>query len=235
VSPLLFFVAAYLFGISTNLAAAQIQKDARWSTILLVGGPALLLLAILAPAVVGRWFRDEVQATAHYQRPLAHKWLIALASPGAGIETAEKAIRFHLPALEKVWLLCSKGEATESKPAAIGLREKLVGKAFLTIEQFELVELDVADFNTPQKVREKIEGIYAQLPEDLSPRDVIVDITGGTKLATAGAFLAGLPPGRHLEYVPPVPGKVSAGGGGLQPDEPVQIEIDLTVKKVKSR
>jgi hypothetical protein len=35
--------------------------------------------------------------------------------------------------------------------------------------------------------------------------------------------------------LPPVPGKVSAGGGGLQPDEPVQIEIDLTIKKVKSR
>ncbi len=198
VSPFLFFAAAYLFGISINLASTRISTDARWSTILLVGGPALVLLAILAPAVVGRWFRDEVRATARYDNPLPHKWLIALASTGSGIATVEKAIQHHLPALEKVWLLCSEGEGTESKPAALALREKLARKEHFPSGDCELVSLSVVDFNTPERVLEAIEKIYAGLPEDLSPSDVMIDITGGTKPATAGAFLAGLPPGRHL-------------------------------------
>jgi hypothetical protein len=235
VSPLLFFLAAYLFGISINLASSRIGQAGNWSEILLYGGPALVLLVILAPAVVGRWFRDEVRATARYERhPRHHKWLIALASPEPGIETAEKAIYYHLPALEKVWLLCSEKGEKESKPAAMALREKLARKEILSADRCELVVLSVEEFNTPQKVLDAIEAIYAALPEDLPPREVMIDITGGTKPATAGAFLAGLPPGRHLEYVPPVPGQVSEDGRGLKPDDPVQIEIDYTIKKVKS-
>lgn len=235
-NPLLFFAAAYALGISINLAAARLLalKGPTLPRIFLFGGPALIVVAILAPRILQRFFRDEVDPAAEFVEPARqHKWLIALASPGGGIETARFAIRHHQPVLDRVWLICSRGGRTPSEDSARALEREMVDNALLRADQVKVIVLPVADFTNPERVRETIEGIYAQLPENLEERDVIIDITGGRKATTAGAFLAALPPGRHLEVVEPA--EADAGGRGLTPGTIIQIAIDYSIKKVRPR
>jgi hypothetical protein len=66
------------------------------------------------------------------------------------------------------------------------------------------------------------------MPEHFFEDDIIIDITGGRKLTTAGAFLAGLPKGRHLEVINPKP--TSADQHGPIPDDPLEIDISFDVK-----
>lgn len=109
----------------------------------------------------------------------------------------------------------------------------MVDNAGFQDDQVRLVVLPVAEFSNPEKVREAIEEIYAQLPEDVEEKDIIIDITGGMKTTTAGAFLAALPPGRHLEVVSPA--QVDKDGRGLTPETTIQITIDYSIKKVRRR
>lgn len=81
-NPLLFFAAAYALGISINLTAARLLawKDPTLPRIFLFGGPALIALAILAPKILRRIFRTEIDPTAQIVEPAQrHKWLVALA------------------------------------------------------------------------------------------------------------------------------------------------------------
>jgi hypothetical protein len=233
-NPLLFFAAAYALGISINLTAARLLalKDPTLPRIFLFGGPALIALAILAPKILRRISRTEIDPTAQIVEPAQrHKWLVALASPGRGIETARFAIQHHIP--ERVWVICSRGGTTPSEESALALKRDMVDNAGFRDDQVRLVVLPVAEFSNPEKVREAIEEIYAQLPEDVEEKDVIIDITGGMKTTTAGAFLAALPPGRHLEVVSPA--QVDKDGRGLTPETTIQITIDYSIKKVRRR
>ncbi len=73
------------------------------------------------------------------------------------------------------------------------------------------------------------EHVFQSLPSGIEESDVIVDITGGRKATTAGAFLAALPRGRRLEVVNPK--KSEYRGRGLEPDDPMEIAIDYEVKR----
>jgi hypothetical protein len=232
-SPFLFFLAAYLVGMSVNLASNAVSKHPFAFWVFLLGGPSLIVLAIVAPVLAKRWLGERVEPSVSFEPARPRKWLVVLASPPPGIETAEKAIRHHLPALEKVWLLCSRGVDKESEPAALGLKASLERAGLLRPEQVTVLPLSIAHFQDPEKVREAVEGIYDRLPEDLDEADVIVDVTGGTKLATAGALLAGLPPGRFLEYVPAV--KFDERGRGEEPGPPIEIAIDYVIRKAPRR
>jgi hypothetical protein len=235
-NPLVFFIAAFFLGISVNLTsslleAALTEKKAYTAfTAIAFGIPGLLVFAILAPRVFRWWTGEELETSAKLRHPRPHKVLIAIASLGSGIDTAEKAIKYHLPALEKVWLLCSKGE---SEPLARELKRKLETELRFQSDVIEPVPLTPADFEHPEAVKDAIENIYGNLQEHLSESDVIIDITGGRKTTTAGAFLAGLPRGRHLEVINPK--EIDAAGRGTKPDDPVQIDIDFWVKKARTR
>lgn len=233
INPFLFFLAAFAFGVSVNLASAYLQGHAILSRLFLFGAPALILLAIVAPRIARRWFGTEVRPTVTLGPARQHRWLIALASPGRGIETSGKAIRYHRPVLERAWLLCSRGGETPSEDAALALQHDLVFKGILRSDQICLVVLPVAEFMDPEKVRAAIDRIYDELPEDLDESDVIIDITGGRKTTTAGAFLAGLPEGRHLEIVEPA--EVDSSGHGTLPGDPIEIDIAYRIRQARRR
>ncbi|HXO20896.1 MAG TPA: hypothetical protein VOA87_13350 [Thermoanaerobaculia bacterium] len=226
-SPVTFFVGAFLFAISANLVSSRLQEHSTLASGFVFGIVGLILVVLVSR----RWLADDIRPTVDYGAPRKHKWLVALASPGGGIATAEKAIRYHLPVLQKVYLVCSRGkEPPLSEPAAKDLIKKLEQEGLLAQGQIELIPLSATAFDDPEAVRSAIEALYDLLPEGIAEHEVVIDITGGKKTTTAGAFLAGLPRGRHLEYVPAT--RVSSEGRGEEPGDPIEIVIDYKLKKL---
>jgi hypothetical protein len=238
VNPLIFFVATYLVGISINLTSTILQDKLSKSSMTVMpfvfGIPGLMIFFFIAPRVA-RWLTGEdVNASAELHQARLHKGLIVLASPAPGIETAKKAINYHLSKLEKVWLICSQGTSPSSELDAYNLKRELEAQRLVKPGTIELVILSNAEFEDPEAVREAIEKIYEKITEHhLSEGDVIIDITGGRKTTTAGAFLAGLPKGRHLEVINPL--ETDQSGHGTKPDNPVGIDIEYTLKRGRSR
>lgn len=237
--PLVFFIAAFCTGISINAASSllisSLAKNNKFSMLLIAitfGIPALIALILIAPGILRWWIADQ-EVSAEIRRARYHKGVIAIASIGPGIHTAEKAIKYHLPHLEKAWLICSDGGGQSSKPLALALKIELESTINIRPDVIELIPLPVKEFEHPEAVKNAIEKIYENLPEHFSERDVIIDLTGGRKLTTAGAFLAGLPKGRHLEVINPK--ETDMGGRGTIPDDPVEIDISFSVKKADRR
>jgi len=233
--PLIFFVTAFLVGISINLASNRIEdflkqeKIPQLSTAIALGVVGIVLFAIL----VERWKARTQVVYTHLQPAQKAKWLIALASTGKGIATAEAAIRYHHSALEKIWLICSTGGEISSEAEAENLKQKFEQERILQPDQIQIVRLKNSQFEDPEAVKSEIEKIYEALPYDLSEKDVIIDITGGRKATTAGAFLAGLPEGRRIEIINPL--EVDETGHGTKPGDPVEIVVDYSLKRVRPR
>ena len=94
--------------------------------------------------------------------------------------------------------------------------------------------MHVDSFEDPEQVKDAIEDkVYGELPAGMRPDDIVIDITGGRKTTTAGAFLAGLPRGRHLEYNSP--SEINIRGQGVKPGIPIQISLDYELRKLKRR
>ena len=232
VSPPIFFLSAFLLGLCSSLLSARLDKTGL-GNVLLIAVLAAVALVVLGPSVRKLWSKEEVAASVKIGSPVPHEWLVVLASPEPGIGSAEAAIRYHLPALRKVWLLYSRGEPPASEKAALALAHRLESEGTLRADQIHRVPLSVADFFDPAKVRQVVEGIYDGLTDDLSESHVMIDITGGPKQATAGAFLAGLPEGRHMEVVSAA-GQNQAGYA-LGAGDLLQIAMDYQVKRVPRR
>jgi hypothetical protein len=121
-NPLIFFVAAFCTGISINvvsslLIAPETSKVSTISIGVVTGIVGIIVLILAAPAVF-RWWTGNKDVSAKIRPARYHKGLIAIASIGPGIDTARKAIEYHLPALEKAWLICSDGDGPSSRPHA---------------------------------------------------------------------------------------------------------------------
>lgn len=239
-NPFIFFVVAYLTGISVNLASNLLQKELaeRKASLIIAaitfGIPALVALLLLTPKFFRWWLKGRLTTSAKVSNPRYHRGLIAIASAGVGIQTAEKAIKYHLPALERAWLISSADGYKPSDPLAKALKLQMERDLRLNPEVIKIVPLSLAEFDDPESVRNAIEKIYRdELPEHFSEDDVIIDITGGKKTTTAGAFLAGLPPGRHLEVINSK--RADDEGNVLAPADPIQIDIDFKVSRNKAR
>jgi hypothetical protein len=155
-----------------------------------------------------------------------------LVSPGKGSETAAGAIEYHShsPGFSRVWLVHSD----TSKSSAEQLLEELSRRPHLSRETFCLLHLPDSQFDNPGLVHDLIErAVFRELPEGMTEAEVIVDLTGGMKGTSAGAFLAGLPRGRRLEYVSPA--TRDSRGRGTRPGEPIEIGIDYKLKRLPSR
>lgn len=151
-------------------------------------------------------------------------------SHGEGIATARKAIEYHLP--HRLWVIHSD----LSKPDfETDIRDWAVANRHLTASQICPIPLSDEQFEDPGTVQNEIDRkVYGDLPENWLEGDVIIDITGGRKQTTAGAFLAALPPGRRLEVN--IPEAVSSEDArGKVPGDPVEIEISRRLKKVGRR
>lgn len=242
-NPLVFLISTVCLGISVNLISTLLSSllihGHKISTILFAigfGVPSILAIALAAPGVFRMW-SGERERFAEVRRARPHKGLIAIASLGGGIDTAKHAIRYHLPTLEKAWLICSTGNGPCSEPLAVALKSDLERTLGLRTDLIELRPLTIDDFEkNPEAVKDAIDKIYETMPEHFSERDIVIDITGGRKLTTAGAFLAGLPKSRHLEVINPkepviYPKEPVAPINPLVPDDPMEIDISFDVKK----
>lgn len=227
-NPLVFSSVAYLTAVSSNLASTHVAPEGIMREIVLYGPPLLLIFVILSPFLERVVPRRRIQARPTVYAARKYSGLVALASPGGGIETARAAVNYHRPELRVLWLLCSK----TSGDAAKGLAADLVRSGSLRTDDIHLVVLSDDDFADPERVRSTIESeVYAKLPDGLTEENVIIDITGGKKETTAGAFLAGLPGERHLQVVRAL--SVDERGRGLVPGPPIEINIAFTIKKAK--
>ena len=231
--PLVALLAAYALSLSANLASSLLEPHSSAAFAIILGAPAIIVLAILLPRLARGLSREAATPFATFRRAAKHRWLIALASPPPGIDSAAAAIRYHLPTLERVYLICSAGAAPDSCAAATALRDQFVAAALLRREQVILIELSRPDFEDLEAIRRTIEEIYSGRPEDVAQEDIVIDITGGRKTTSAGALLAGLPRGRHLEVV--TAEEFNAAGHVVKAGEPYQILVDYAVRRLGPR
>jgi hypothetical protein len=107
-------------------------------------------------------------------------------------EACETAIRFHLPTLQRCWLICSP---------------QTLEQAQALCQQFPQVCLDqpivVNDIYNPLEFRDRINEIYRdRLPRGWPASEVIADYTGMTAHASVGMVLACIGTTRPLQYTP---------------------------------
>ncbi len=226
--PLVLLVVSLLISFAGSLVASSVEpRSETWWAVTL--GSSGLGLALLFGYLVWH-FRRPVQVQVSQsvvERARPCRGLVVLVSPGPGSELAKAAIRYHDRTLVKVWLVCSE----TSEKAADDIAQELTSDAAVRTRLFEKVPLLDLNFeNHPEAVREAIEEkVFRALPADLAESDVLVDISGGRKATTAGAFLAALPPGRRVQYVQP--SKKDERGRGEEPGEPVEIAIHYSLRR----
>lgn len=225
---LVLHVVSYGLAVSASVLAMTAQGlSAPW-VVAIVSGPFVLLFGLLAGPWVRRLWQIEPHAKMFVARPA--RGVVAFVSPGRGSETARRAVEFHGASLERAWLVHSEA----SREAAEEIVRELSTTEHLRRGVFELVALSDPEFGNPGVVSELVNReVFEALPDGLSPEDVIVDVTGGLKGTTAGAFLAGLPRGRRLQYVQPA--VRDDRGRGEAPGDPLEIEIDYKLKRLRSR
>lgn len=227
--PLVFFGVAYLFGISVNVASSQVAGRF-WTWIFLFGVPALVALFILSPWVIGvvsRFWRVAEVDRAVLKAAGRYPGVVAFASAGSGLATVRRAIEHHRP--RHAWIFCSDQSDAEARQ----LGAELIRDGIVAAEGLHHRRLSDDDFTNPEAVRAAIETeVYARLEEHgLTEEEVVIDFTGGKKETTAGALLAGLPPGRNLEVVRP--GAVNEDLRGTVAGEILEIDLRYRLRPVK--
>jgi len=122
-------------------------------------------------------------------------------------EVFEKAVGPHESVLRHVWLVHSPESFPEAERIAAGQRAK--GRH---------VSLSaVADVHDPDGFLRAVRGVYAGLPTDLDPGQVIADYTGMTAHASVGLTLACLEAGAPMQYTPQATRGLVPGTESLQP------------------
>jgi hypothetical protein len=230
-NPLIFFAVAYLFGLSINLASARLGEYTWLRGFLVFVVPSLILLVILSPLIRRIWpFKQVEPSVAVLPQARPSRGLVVFASPGSGIETAKAAVRYHTAVLEHVWVVSSELSRRDARE----MTADWVRDGRLPPERIHELALSDHAFDDPESVRDRLEAeVFADLPEGLEEPDVMIDLTGGKKTTSAGAFMAGLPPGRRLQMTSP---KVTdARGRGLEPGEPFEISVHYKLTKVRPR
>ena len=225
--PLLFYSVGYLLNLSANINAAWMQHPAaKWALGLVV--PLFVLIA-LAPPVVRRFLPVSPTPVARQFEAGSCQGLVVLVSKGDGVATARAAIEHHAATLERIWLIhsgLSLGDADS-------LISDLSRDPRFAAGQFTKIALSDTAFVDPEAVRSVIEAkIFAALPKGMPPEEVIVNIMGGTKQTTAGAFLAGMQPGRRLEVVPAL--SRDARERGVTPGKPQEWRINYSLRRVRA-
>lgn len=230
--PLAFVIIGYALSVSTNVISADIaDRSLRW-WIFAVVVPLGVLALILSP-MFARIFPQVDREPVSVLRRRARKYpvFVGIASQGKGISAMRSAIGYHHP----TWVFLIHSDA--SKADAETLFSELTAKGpdgILNAENFRLLHIGDDRFDDPESIRELIEKrVFGDLPEGMSEEDVMIDITGGSKGATAGAFLAGLADNRNLEVM--LAKTKDADGRAQEADVPAEIDISYKVKKAGRR
>lgn len=240
--PLAVVLFAYLLGISVGSMQTWLESLVAPWVIALIGLVAVLVLAVLGIPqwiirVVSEWRSRETTRAVLVENPEEpRRGLIVFASMGPGIESAKRAIRYYLDKgkLERCWIITGGPKSEEQARSAIA---DLLSDPDLRFEpdMFRLERMTAEDVGNPERIREKIEEIYASLPEGWDESDVVADYTGGTASVSAGMVLACASPGRNLQYMRPLElgddGRPVPGCASV----PVLVNINYTVKPVEQK
>lgn len=131
----------------------------------------------------------------------------------------QKAMRYHLPVLERCWLICS----VQTLNIAQALRQEF--------PQVCVVDpIIINDVNDPIEFRDRVNEIYSQLPEGWNESDIIADYLGMTAHGSIGMVLACLSALRPLQYTP---ARLDEQQRPLEPLDPIEITLDWESVGVK--
>lgn len=157
---------------------------------LLIAGLALLVLAISAwlfARTLSRLLPPPIEFK--QQAPEFRRGLILLVSRP---ETCRKALEYHLPILERCWVLCSA--------KTLGVAEELRGEFQGRLRMNHPIVIN--DVNNPLEFADRVDEIYTNLPAGWRVEDVIADYTGMTAHGSVGVAIACISPPRPLQYTP---------------------------------
>ena len=144
--------------------------------------------------------------------PAQRKGLILLVS---NIIPARKAVETHKELLTKCWLICSDTSEKIGKE----LKNEFENES----TEFEIIIIGDLDVFDPAILKNKVEQIYANLPEFFIENDIILDFTGMTAVASVGSVLACVGKNRPMQYIPaPYNQNLKA----VQPLEPIEIVLN---------
>jgi len=186
-----FLFGSIALGVLSNavftLCTIEIGTD-RPSVMMIAGGSLLLL--VIAVCIVARLVRRlPVSASLPGKRsPAQHRGLIFLVSKK---EPCRKAIAFHSPKLERVWLICSNA----TLPVCKELREDYQN---LILDDPHVIN-DVYD---PLEYYSAVQRIHRTLPDGWANAEVIADYAGMTVQASVGMVMACLNGSHPLQYTP---------------------------------
>lgn len=106
------------------------------------------------------------------------------------------ALNYHKTRLQKVLVLCSKDSPYE-------LFKQSIQKLLPELDSSKLEQAsDSLDFEDGNAVYEQLETLYHSLSlAKFKHKDIMLDITGGTKVVTLASAIFAIPNDRELEYV----------------------------------
>jgi len=220
----LFLVGSMALGV---MGSALFGLLTRWrgdsTTVLLLlfasAGIGLFVIAVILSALIEvrrQGTELEPNESAAFE---PHRGLVVLVSPGQG-RSSQRSIERHLgragkPGVEHCWLLYT----AQSKPEADELADRFGGRGAA------FTPVPVRDFASIHSAFHAVESAISQaMAEGLGRDDVIVDVTGGTKMMTAGATLACADRRVAIQYMK---GKYDAGGRLVPDVDPIPIKVVL--------
>jgi len=193
-----FFVGSVCLGLFGNAVYDLLQSWLGNDAVALVRIALISLLILLGAIAAVSWLISRQIALLPTDVPFEvqqknldqqYRGLILLVS---NPEACETAICFHLPTLERCWLVCSR----ESLEKARELRRKFPN---VCVDE----PIVVNDIYDPLQFYRCVNEIYlTRLPKELSEQDVIADYTGMTAHASVGTVLACINTARPLQYTP---------------------------------
>lgn len=154
---------------------------------------AALAVLLICAWLLKHWVsRVKPVAEEFYQQaPMLRKGLILLVGRP---DVCRNAIRYHMPVLERCWLLCS----TKTLGIADTIRKEFSSEIKFTDP------IVINDINNPLEFTGRVHEIYRHLPADWQDDDVIADYTGMTAHGSVGLALACLNTARPLQFMPAI-------------------------------
>ena len=207
-------VSAVLVALLVNILTEALTA---WGGLWL-GWGAVAVLALATVAFAHAYTVSESRRRGQGLGPIAalpnpqkHHGLIFLFSRE---ETLREAIQYHQPKLEHCWLLVTP-EMRERAAKALGNFPDLSFTLHPLIDRYD-----------SQACYQTVLDIYQRevSRRGISPKQVIADITGGTKPMTMGMIVACLEGNHPIEHVPTA---FDAAGQPTGPLPPIQIRVQL--------
>jgi hypothetical protein len=178
----------------------------------------LLLITVITVVVLNLYARRVQQRVEAGERviggksaPQQRSGIIVLFS---NMATARTAVEYHQGRLAHVWVVVTPEMREGATELCSYVEGNLSAKAHM---------LEIQDEFDLSGCYDRVQEVYRALAPDfgLSANDVIADLTGGTKLMTAGLVVACSDLNQPLQYVP----TQRKGGEPIGPFRPIEVAL----------